>query len=250
MTSLGLKIIAILSMLMDHVTSVFPNETLVSIDEIIGRLAFPLYAFMIVDSFRHLSGERMKKFMIILGAMAVISEPAFDRAFWGSFYFPYIQNQLLQFFSYGIALVFVRRLNANWQKALVWIVTILLNLKFSLGYGCGGIVLMLMYDWYLEHYSDKSTVWRFIAMSVIMLLAVVILAISVFFIYFGVAMLFEVSMEYIFDCLKAFAPILITIPFMALYNGEYGNIPKWFRVIYRYFYPVHIWILTLIVLLQ
>ena len=52
MTSFILKIIALLSMLSDHCTDVFGWS---AVGNDFGRLAFPLYAFMIVDSFRHLS---------------------------------------------------------------------------------------------------------------------------------------------------------------------------------------------------
>ena len=246
MTSFILKITAMLSMIVDHVNSAFPgilNEEFVNI---VGRLTFPIYAFMIVDSFRHLSGERMKKFMIILGVMAVISEPAFDRAFFGSFYFPWVQNQLPQFFTFGLAFICAGKVRSGWQKTLIWIAVIVVNQISCIGYAGGGIVLMLMYLWYLEHYKEKSLIWRFGSITAITILTIPILALSIFIMYFGMPWQYDLSPDYIMECLEVHYPILLTIPFTALYNGEYGNIPKWFRTIYRYFYPVHLWILTLL----
>ena len=249
MTSFVLKIAALLSMLIDHLTAVFLTDTLISIDEIFGRLAFPLYAFMIVDSFRHLYGERFKKFMIILGIMAIISEPAFDYAMYDSLYYPEIQNQLLQFFSYGLAIWCIRSLKTNWQKILVWLVTIAINHFFALGYGWGGIVLMLIYEYYLKHYEDKSLIWRFTVISLVTLISIPLLGASALMIYLGFEvipyLLSEESLEY----MKLFIPIILSIPFITLYNGKYGNIPKWFRFIYRYFYPAHLYILCIVKML-
>ena len=246
MTSLILKIFALLSMLIDHLGAVFQTQAILSIDEIFGRLAFPLYAFMIVDSFRHLHGERFKKFMIILGVMAIISEPAFDYAMYESFYYPEIQNQLLQFFSYGIAILCVRLLDKKWQKILILLVTIAINYVFSLGYGWGGIVLMLLYQYYLERYEDNNLAWRFIIIGVITLISIPLLGSSALMIYFGFEIIPYLLTESAIEYIKLFIPVLLSIPFIALYNGKYGNIPKWFRYVYRYFYPAHLWILFIV----
>lgn len=246
MTSFILKIIALISMLADHVAAVFASETLIRIDSVIGRLAFPLYAFMIVDSFHHLSGDRLKKFMIFLGVIGVIIEPAFDCAFFGKIYEFELQNQLLQFFSYGLVFILAGSLKEDWQKTIAWIIAILVNQLLHLGYGGGGLMLMVMFDWYLRHYQDKSLLWRFVAMSVIMLLSVPILTVSTLMMYYETSVLLNLPADYIKECLKGYYPILYSIPILALYNGEYGNIPKWFRLFYRYFYPVHIIILAVI----
>ncbi|MBR4461929.1 MAG: hypothetical protein IKS51_05050 [Erysipelotrichaceae bacterium] len=246
MTSLILKIVAMVSMLIDHVNAAYPGILNEEFAEIAGRIAFPIYAFMIVDSFRHLSGKRLKRFMIILGVMAVVSEPAFDKAFYGAFYFPWVQNQLPQFFTYGLTFICAGKIKTDWQKVLIWILAITANQVCCLGYGGGGIVLMLMYLWYLKHHEGQSPVWRFGMVTAITLLAIPVLALSVFVLYFGMPWQYHLSLDYILDCLKVHCPMLLTIPIIVLYSGEYGNIPKWFRIVYRYFYPVHIWILTFI----
>ena len=71
MTSFVLKLIAALSMLCDHAGLIlFPK---VSALRVIGRLAFPLYAFCIAEGFRH-TRNRLRYFLrvFILGALCQI----------------------------------------------------------------------------------------------------------------------------------------------------------------------------------
>ncbi|MBR2824850.1 MAG: hypothetical protein IKE51_01075 [Solobacterium sp.] len=46
-----------------------------------GCFTFPIYAFMIADTFRHHSKERMEKFFISLMMMSVIVKSALDEVF-------------------------------------------------------------------------------------------------------------------------------------------------------------------------
>ena len=40
--------------------------------------------------------------------------------------------------------------------------------------------------------------------------------------------------------------VFLALPFLALYNGEYGNPPKWAKTAYRIFYPAHLLVLGLL----
>lgn len=89
----SIKLIAILSMLVDHFAAVvlakyYPlspePEKIYKIYEImraIGRLAFPLFCFFAVEGFLY-SKNRMK-YLLRLAIFAILSEPAFDMAFAG-----------------------------------------------------------------------------------------------------------------------------------------------------------------------
>ena len=69
-----LKIIALLSMLVDHIGCVlFPKVTAF---RIIGRLAFPIFAFLIAEGMVHTSN--WKKYFLRLFIFAIISEIPFD----------------------------------------------------------------------------------------------------------------------------------------------------------------------------
>ncbi|MCL1787388.1 MAG: conjugal transfer protein TraX [Defluviitaleaceae bacterium] len=81
MNAFTLKIIALTAMILDHMGVVFPQVFGLEF-RVIGRLAFPLYVFLIAEGFRHTKSPG--KFLARLFAFALISEPFFDWALRGA----------------------------------------------------------------------------------------------------------------------------------------------------------------------
>lgn len=92
-----LKMIAVVTMLIDHIGAVLVESMIVKynsyvywhIDRVlrgIGRLAFPLFCFFIVEGF-HYTHDR-KKYALRLGIFACLAEVPFDLAFDGTFFAP------------------------------------------------------------------------------------------------------------------------------------------------------------------
>lgn len=77
MSTSSLKLIAIITMLIDHVGAIFyPN---VIIFRMIGRLAFPIFAFLIAQGYFYT--KNIKKYLLRLTIFAFISEIPYDLAF-------------------------------------------------------------------------------------------------------------------------------------------------------------------------
>ncbi|MBQ9360334.1 MAG: hypothetical protein IJT96_04790 [Lachnospiraceae bacterium] len=81
MTGFALKLIAVISMLIDHTGDVlYPGQLWL---RYIGRLAFPIYCFLLVEGFCHT--RNLKNYMLRLLIFGIISEVPFDLAFHESF---------------------------------------------------------------------------------------------------------------------------------------------------------------------
>lgn len=82
LTQEGLKLIACVTMLIDHIGAVFvPGYSL----RVIGRLAFPIYCFLLAEGMART--RNVKKYGIRLALGAVLSELPFDLLFFGGLTF-------------------------------------------------------------------------------------------------------------------------------------------------------------------
>ena len=74
MTSFVLKLIALITMFIDHSGYIIMGSF--SYFNYIGRIAFPIFAFQISEGFSHT--HNLKKYFIRLGAFALISQIPFS----------------------------------------------------------------------------------------------------------------------------------------------------------------------------
>ena len=88
MTAFTLKVIALTAMVMDHIGAIFSMQlydmqiggfSAAQWCRIIGRLAFPIFVYLIAEGCRHT--KSMERYLLRLGAFALISEIPFDMAF-------------------------------------------------------------------------------------------------------------------------------------------------------------------------
>ena len=110
LTGNTLKLIAIFTMLIDHIGAAVIEAGILSSNDmailetergmqwyladivlrLIGRLAFPIFCFLLVEGFTHTGNEA--KYARNLLLFALISEIPFDLAFFGRLFFPGAQN--------------------------------------------------------------------------------------------------------------------------------------------------------------
>ena len=103
-----LKIIAMISMVLDHVGDLFfPGATWL---RAAGRLAMPLFAFCIAEGYAHTRDRR--KYLLRMGVFALISEIPFDLAFESRIGLTH-QNIMLTFFLSILALMLYDRIRGG-----------------------------------------------------------------------------------------------------------------------------------------
>lgn len=91
--SFTLHILAMLFMLCDHLwATLFPAQEWMTC---VGRLAFPIFAFMIAEGCYYTSN--VKKYMLRLFLFAIISEIPFNLIMGSSVFYPFHQNVLWTF---------------------------------------------------------------------------------------------------------------------------------------------------------
>lgn len=108
MTGFALKLIAMITMLIDHTAALLlEGSRYYNLLRGIGRLAFPIYCFLLVEGYFHT--KNVKKYLIRLGIFALLSEIPFDLAFAPTHIkngFLYRQNVFLTLFI-GLVVVYL-----------------------------------------------------------------------------------------------------------------------------------------------
>lgn len=144
--SFQLKWIAIITMLIDHTGAVlFPYEPGF---RIIGRIAFPIFCFLIVEGFSHT--KDVKRYMLRLFLFALLSEVPYDLAFHGRAWYPERQNVFFTLFLGVFLLYFLERSNETLLKFCA-VFFIMYTAEFlCTDYGGRGILLITVYDVFRE----------------------------------------------------------------------------------------------------
>ncbi len=216
MTAFALKLIAIITMTIDHVGFLFFPESLTL--RIIGRISFPIFAFLIAEGF--IKTSSVKKYLGRLTIFALISQIPFGyfESFGGNVGF---HLNILFTLALGVLiLALVNQTKKTFLKILIILGGAALAHFGSFSYGAYGIFSILGSYLFLA----KNRKQGLVALSVLPFLETV-----------------RLFLEKIFF-LQFFA-ILSLIP-IYLYNGEHGaRLSKW---VFYCFYPLHMIILSLI----
>ncbi|SFO14687.1 TraX protein [Pseudobutyrivibrio sp. UC1225] len=232
-----LKLIAIITMLVDHVAYGLYYTQGMADNSLnwefyrflrgVGRMAFPIYCFLLVEGFFHT--RNVKKYVIRLFILALISEIPFD---WSLFGIPFNWGKTNVVFTLLIGLILIWILEES-KKEKFWGIEnfIVKKLVVLMCYAAGILIA------YFAHVD-----YNMVGVAVIVLMYVLhgddrnkrMLAFAT-----GVAIL-------ALGCgtMEAWA-FLMLIP-IALYNGKRGSSSKIIRYCFNYFYPVHLLIIGIV----
>ena len=158
-----LKIVAMVTMLIDHIGLLFfPEEPTF---RMIGRIAFPLYAYFIAQGFRYTS-SRPRYFSRLL-LFGLIAQVPFGWLNEGAVWDPWQVNQIPMLL-YGALVLVVLEQARKTKSVVLKVLIILISLalafipewlmfeipKLGLHYGTYGILLIMLFYWFDNRWAE------------------------------------------------------------------------------------------------
>ena len=220
----GLKFLACAIMLLDHIgATLIPWGTL----RIIGRLAFPIFCFLLAEGAHYTRSPR--NYLLRLGIGAILSELPFDLALFGSWSWQH-QSVMITLLLGAMALLAMKRMTQPLLKILVLLLFAFLADFMNTDYGGAGVLMIALFGLTRE----RKYGWLVQLLGMYLICRWIIPGGVVWFID-----------RYVF--IEIFA-ILALIPIW-LYSGKKSTSSRAVQWAFYLFYPVHLWILYLISIL-
>lgn len=224
MNSRHLKILAIIIMTVDHVGAILLPDVIGW--RLGGRLAFPLFAFLI--AYGCTKTRNIEKFFIRLLIFGIISQIVIQIVTLDFF----SQIRLMNIFftlAAGVACILVwNRIRGNTIDAIILRVSLIcvilvagLFLRFD--YGIGGIMMIFLFYLALRNSVQMCKV------TAILILLVFNTAVSI--------TTWSVGIQWL---------SMLSLPFILLFIDQKLKIPKWERWLFYIYYPTHLAILFVI----
>lgn len=261
LTVTSLKLIAILAMFIDHFAAIvltslqsvygqslesfFWFQLVIILIRLIGRIAFPIFAYLIVNGFYHTSNK--KKYFLRLALFAVISEPFFDFGISGSFVDMSHQNV---FFTLGLGLLAIwgydhisRDESKNFIPGLFIVALGFLAQMMQTDYGFYGIMTIFVMYLFFDNFKRLSLM--LIILNVLLYGGQLSVITSLMSDHLGNG--YEVGLQVIYFLMcNAQLFSLFSLIFLKDYNGQKGR--PFNKYMFYVFYPVHLFLLGLLVL--
>lgn len=234
MNSFVLHIVAMICMLLDHIWGIglINNDILTCI----GRIAFPIFAFMLVEGYFKTSN--LKKYIVRLFVFAILSEIPFNLMLGGRIFYPISQNVLWTFLI-GIGLIWLME---KVKDKNIFFRALMLILILFLGFVLG---MICMSDY---HYAGIFTVFVFYFFREKKWFNLIFQVICLWYINTQILGGFEYVLN-IFGkevhILRQSIAMISLVPIW-LYNDKQGYYNKYIKYLYYSFYPCHILIILAI----
>ena len=205
-TSFVLKIIAVITMTMDHYSKIADGPEWFSL---VGRISFPLFAFLIGEGFRYTKDRKKYFYRIFLYALVLqIPDLLSIEKYDGNIFFT---------LSFGILSLLIlnnTKLNKFIKIILVMIIVVSAEM-LTLDYGSYGVMIIIIF--YLFRKNNIMTAFSFTAVNILWI------------------SFFQMSATQLYS--------IFVLPLIFLYNGEEGKKMKLFFYLY---YPLHLIVLYLL----
>ena len=213
-----LKIIACLTMLIDHIAAVFlPWEQALPL-RIVGRIAFPIFCFLLAEGAHYTRNPLKYGLRLLIGV--ILAELPFDLLFFGKLTWEH-SSVMVTLFLGLLAIVSMQKLPQWWLKVPAIVVSTIV--AEALGTDYGGLGVLLMLGMYLARDAKFPAITR----------AVVLLVVSWAFGSYPASVASDLAIPIQMFSLLALIPI-------ELYSGKKliaNPVMKWG---FYLFYPVHI----------
>lgn len=225
MSSFALHIIAMIFMLCDHMwATILDYEWLTCI----GRIAFPIFAFLITEGYIHTSN--INKYIKRMVIFAIITEIPFNLMVSASPIYPFHQNVL---WTFVISLLTLKYLNFDntkniFKSILIIILAIIIATITMCDYFGAGV--MMVVGFYIFRKSKLLQLLMMIYVNMILIQ--------------GYSYPIDIAGYTYYFPQQGFA--LLSLIFIWLYNGKQGYHAKWFKIFCYAFYPLHMLILYIL----
>lgn len=220
LTQETLKLIACITMLLDHIGAVFvPGYSL----RIIGRVAFPIYCFLLAEGVHYTRDPKRYGFRLLIGAL--LSEIPFDLLLFGRLTFAHqsVMITLLLGFLYAVA---QRHLSGIGHKLLLILPFMVVADLLATDYGGWGVAMIGMFVLTREDPKKhlSQTIWMVLLSWLI-----------------GGATIRVGTLSVPIELFAVFALVPIFC-----YSGRKSTGNAWIQRLFYLFYPVHLAVLLLI----
>lgn len=221
MSSFALHIWAMLLMLCDHLQLTLLLD--LPILRCVGRLAFPLFAFMAVEGYLHT--RSLKKYLLRLLMLAVISEIPFDLLVSGSVFDPMHQNVIWTIILGLCCIRAFENISAG-RKMMLSAVVIIASLAAAIiarvDYSSAGVLTLLAF------YAFRGNTVRCRLMQLLSLA------------FINLVLLGGIEFAFPYQALA-----VLSLPIIWLYDGSQGPHNGFIKAANYLFYPAHMLILAL-----
>ena len=205
-TSFVLKIIAVITMTMDHYSKIADGPEWFSL---VGRVSFPLFAFLIGEGFRYTKDRKKYFYRIFFYALFLqIPDLLSIEKYDGNIFFT---------LSFGIlSLLILNNTKLNKFIKIILVIIIVVSAEMlTLDYGSYGVMIIIIF--YLFRENNIMTAFSFTAVNILWI------------------SFFQMSATQLYS--------IFVLPLIFLYNGKEGKKMKLFFYLY---YPLHLIVLYLL----